>query len=151
MKDMAGNNISRYSEYEKFVLFDMQDCIGYNLFGRLLAENGLRLLSPFYEEMIGSLSIGDYVYSCSVDRGGIVEEIIKDSDGFPLCVMVKSDRDTRERYGSARDHISVERISYWDKWKQRKERYSKDDLWDDVYFSALEKEIEAMSERGDLL
>lgn len=61
-----------------------------------------------YRNLIDNVHKGCYVEAISSQQAGIVDSIIRNRLGIPVCLKVRYDED-----GSV-DYISVDRVSFWE-------------------------------------
>lgn len=74
-------------------------------------ETNCKFLSTSaYRNMLDNVHKGCYVESESTNQGGTVVSIIKNKDRIPVCVKVAYKEEGKTYY----DHISVDRISFYD-------------------------------------
>ena len=74
-------------------------------------ETNCKFLSTSaYRNMLDNVHKGCYVESKSTNQGGTVVSIIKNKDRIPVCVKVAYKEEGKTYY----DHISVDRISFYE-------------------------------------
>ena len=75
-------------------------------------ETNCRFLSTSaYRNMLDNIHKGCYVEAESTNQGGTVVSIIKNKDKIPVCVKVSYKGENGKTYY---DHISVDRISFYE-------------------------------------
>ena len=74
-------------------------------------SNSAFLSTPSYRNMLDNIHKGCYVEAESTHQGGTVVSIIKSKDRIPVCVKVSYKEENGKTYY---DHISVDRISFYE-------------------------------------
>ena len=69
------------------------------------------LSTPSYRNMLDNIHKGCHVEAESTNQGGTVVSIIKNKDGIPVCLKVAYKEENGKTYY---DHISVDRISFYE-------------------------------------
>lgn len=84
-------------------------------FEDLIKLNGWQMFTSKYRAMLDYLEPKCYVEAQSSDQHGIVDKVIRNSKGIPVCVRVKSkDVDSGK---SITDYISVDRIDFFEPYR----------------------------------
>ena len=74
-------------------------------------SNSAFLSTSSYRNMLYNIHKGCYVEAESTNQGGTVVSIIKSKDRIPVCVKVSYKEENGKTYY---DHISVDRISFYE-------------------------------------
>ena len=74
-------------------------------------SNSAFLSTSSYRNMLDNIHKGCYVEAESTHQGGTVVSIIKSKDRIPVCVKVSYKEENGKTYY---DHISVDRISFYE-------------------------------------
>ena len=74
-------------------------------------SNSTFLSTSSYRNMLDNIHKGCYVEAESTNQGGTVVSIIKGKDRIPVCVKVSYKEENGKTYY---DHISVDRISFYE-------------------------------------
>lgn len=100
----------------------------------LMKMDGFCLPSPSYRNMLDNIRKGCSVESESTGQGGVVESVIRNKYGVPVCIKV--------RYGEddSVDYISADRVSFWEPYGSF--------IPDDEYSRDMDDEVQALLDDG---
>lgn len=85
------------------------------LFEKLTQREGLCQGTTRYRMMLDQAAPRDEVEASSTNQYGEIINIIRDSDGFPVCFEVRNDK--------GYDFISVDRVDLWEQYTFRPDSY----------------------------
>lgn len=77
-------------------------------FEKLIKRDGLSLDSRTYRQMLDMIEQRDYVESSATGQSGDVLNIIRDRDGFPVCLEICGPNGV--------DYLSVDRVDFWEQY-----------------------------------
>ena len=90
-------------------------------------ENSKFLSTSSYRNMLDNIHKGCYVEAESTNQGGTVVSIIKNKDRIPVCVKVAYKEEGKTYY----DHISVDRISFYEPYSYSVPDYEYSDNYEE--------------------
>ena len=83
-----------------------------------------------YRNMLDNIHKGCYVEAESTNQGGTVVSIIKNKDRIPVCVKVSYKEENSKMYY---DHISVDRISFYEPYSFSVSDYEYSDNYEEFH------------------
>lgn len=125
------DSIISYEYYPQEYLYMPIDLaeIGIPMYKKMQQEFGTRILTSFFEAMLGNIDVGDIVQTSDF-RLGVVLEVLPNESGMPICIKIKVSKELckMEQIDNQYINISPFEIVFWDKW-----RYLKDTFKSDTY------------------
>lgn len=149
-KQTTKHNITDYTKYLKPRLYELSESLDSIICGEYYPQEyeympidltdykspmykkmqymfGTRILTPFFEAMLGNIDVGDIIETDDGDLG-VVTEVISNCSGMPMCAKIKVSKEYCEdqNLDSQYINVSVLKIVFWDRWKDFEDTFKSD-------------------------